>query len=173
MDEKNLIFFKTKSLGSAYNIANLLAKSGFSLLETFPIGGGGHLLMEYKNSPVAPIPQFDEEITSEIVGSQVVLNCPNSIYKAYLSLENFPVQDHLLVLDFEFLGEAFKLAEGLVKRGFGLVDIRLMRGISSHCYLIFTSESIARLRDAHKELKALGHRCQLLEDLHPDLKQIL
>lgn len=138
MKKHQILWFK--DLGAAYLVANAASEKGSKILELYPFGSRGHLFLESSSlsleelmtlTKVTPEKSFESEDLSE------------KVLSAYLSLSNPPLEEELLIIEAEFIGDVFEAAQIAMKVGLSILDLRFIRDTSGHSYCQVTGRKQA------------------------------
>lgn len=172
--KKTYAILRTKSIGSAYSILNRLLDQGFQLFEISPVAEGAHLIVFSEESDVVAQKKYQElhdEISYQVFNAKC-LPLSNSLIEAYLSLGDLEIQNNLVIIENEFLGEIFEASQKLVDAGMVLLDLRFAKGYKQKAHAFFTGEISGGARDILTSLKQLGFHCTEEANLHHELRNL-
>ncbi len=122
------------SLGAAYAAADVAAKQGHEIRELFPFAGKGHLFLSSTES--LNLQKLKEQPNQSIE----IDNLSEAVLRAYLSLDNPPIEDFLMIIEADFLGEVFMGCQKAIDSGLKIVDLRFVRDASGHSYAFLTGK---------------------------------
>lgn len=129
----------TKHYGSAFEVANHFALQGSRNLEISALGKQGLMIVDLKEKTSEKDQKFFADQFGIHFDHKLFLNeLPEKVVKAYLNLENAKCKNFLLFLQFNFLGDAFRLAQQALVKDFEIVELRFIRSSSNVTHLILT-----------------------------------
>lgn len=163
MKKHLLLWFN--SLASAYVAANEAAKLDAKILEIFPFGSKGHLLVEIPGS--FSIDTFVNSLNNKPEKHQEFENLAMAVLPAYLSLNNPPLQDNMVILESDFLGDVFTECLRASGLGMSILDLRFVRDSSGHSYAMLTG-NIDMCETVIKQAKC---KAQKISQPHPGLRE--
>jgi hypothetical protein len=136
MKKHLLLWFK--NLGGAYVAADLASRQGARILELFPFGTKSHLLLEVDS-------QFNsKKLLASLKNKpqkKIELTLPETVMQAYLSLINPPLDEELLIVESQFLGDIFSACQKADGAGLAILDLRFTRDSSGYSYSMLTGKS--------------------------------
>ncbi len=166
---KKYFVSKTKSIGQAYSVLNHLSIQGWELFEISPVGGGGHLVLFGEKDAV--------EVHTDIVKSCEAFNyitISDEVIETYLSLREAPLKDVLVIIEHEFIGEIFKVAEDLFQKGFDLLDLRFAKGFrqKAHAFLSYNKGLLGIQKQDLETLESKGFTVTHIEKISAELRNL-
>lgn len=166
---KKYFFAKTKSIGQAYVILNELSKEGWELFEVSPVGGGGHLVLFNSSESAAPNTMFVDSCEHA-----ACLQISDEVIETYLSLKEAPLKDVLLILEHDFIGDIFKIAEDLYRKGFDLLDLRFAKGYQqkAHLFVSFNKGLLSVSSNQIKEFQDQGFLVTQIDQISAELRNL-
>lgn len=142
LNPKNLLVLCFDSLGSAYQ-AIQIAGTEVDVLEVFPLGSQGHLILSSEKSLDVLLGEITTELQKHIVNCNHIIQCPAKVLKAYLSVENAELAAHLALAESAYIGDLMSSAASAVESGLQVMDLRMLRGASSSSYMFLTGDEAA------------------------------
>lgn len=167
MSSKSLAFFQTRTLGLAYSLANQCAKAGAKVFEIFPVGNHGHVVLDFGDQDL--IKEIANTFESGVLNEAYIPLVSEKTLKTYLSQENSPIVENLLIVESEFVGNCFFAAEILLKNQCELVDLRLFRGQDKYSVLMGTTKNAELAQKVKSILSAENLECSLITQVSSEL----
>jgi hypothetical protein len=134
---KELLVLWVESYGLALKLANSFVLNGGELLDCSVIGKWSQLIVKTEN--VKSVDVILLEIPTAVACQKKHLkNVDAKVIEAYLSLANEKVQDFILTIENEFVGDAFEIAQKMINENINIVDFRLLRFQEPKTILILT-----------------------------------
>ncbi len=134
-----LLFAESPHLGVIYDLANKLSDR-LQILDFGPVGSRAVLLIQGPSQEIHLLLESQAKVKSALEIT-VVLRHVDIITQTYLSMMEAPLQSVLMVAESNSLAEILKLAEILVEKGLGLIELRKIRGHEGKAYLLATGPS--------------------------------
>ncbi len=172
---KTYFVSRTKSLGNAYALLNQLSSRGFELFEIAPIAGGAHLIMFSVEEAAACLDKIKDlqEDLQKFCEFQQTVSLSDDVIESYLSLRDVPLKQDLLVLEHDFLGALFEVAQKLHSEGLDLLDLRFAKGYKQKAHAFFTQANPAsRVSEQVSELKKKGFEVTYLSELSAGVRSL-
>ncbi len=166
MKKHLLLWFS--SLGAAYEAAHAASGLGAEILELFPFSSKGHLLLAVPTS--VDVSKFVGGLKVNIENLEVFLDLPEKVLNSYLSLTNPPLAEDLLIGEYLFLGDTFRIASQASKFGLEILDLRFMRDTTGHSYFMATGPSELCKSFLHQILPNAG-KIRRIENPHQNLRE--
>lgn len=139
---RDLIVAWFASLGEAYLAAQSIANDKVQLVEIFPIGSKGHMVLTSTESLQTLNDQFSG---LGPLHKSYIPRCRPEVINAYLSVEAATLNPSLLIAEAEFIGALFEFAQRALDSNLQILDLRMLRGSSCASYLFLTApEEIMR-----------------------------
>lgn len=158
----NLLIAWFSSLGDAYLAANMFCDERVSLMEIFPAGPRGHLILRGPENMQSLLHDVQKHFDRSLFKAKFISNCDSQILNAYLSTDLAEMRESLLIAETEFIGDLFEAAQYARTRQLGVMDLRFLRGTSSASFLFLTG-SAEELKPFAKQLRSEGIKAQVLD----------
>lgn len=139
MNAKNILVFCFDSLGGAYE-AIQLASSDIDILEVFPLGAQGHVVFISEKPLDDLFKNIQSALKTKLIKANLIVNCPAKVLGAYLSVENAKINDNVAIVETTYIGDLMGAACEAMELGLDLMDLRMLRGASSSCFMFLTGE---------------------------------
>lgn len=137
---KELFVMWIDSYGQALKLANSVSHEGGEILDCSVIGKWSQIMIDSEN--VKNIEAMLIDIPSEYNYQKKLLkNVDPRVIDAYLSLAGDKIQDFLLVIEHDFIGEVFEISQKMLAEDFRIVDLRLLRFQEPKSLLLVTGEN--------------------------------
>lgn len=143
----HIIVGRTQNFGSLFSVLNLLPEN-YEVLEAFPVGSGGHFVLEVLDDEGMAETQFADWKHSlsnqgiKLTELEFFKNISSKILDAYLSL-NSPsdVTGSLLIVEGQSLNAVIHHAQTAIEQGGELIDLRFLRGSEPKAFCFVTGLS--------------------------------
>lgn len=163
---KNYLLLWFDSLGAAYAGAQRSAElPGSRILELFAFGKKAQLFLEL-GAPLET--NFLDKLDKKPIQWKLLTQLSPQVLEAYLSLANPPLQNNLLVVESDFLGDLMEVCQSGLQLGLSILDLRLVRDHGGRSYAFFTGTE-ANLRKLQAQIS--GQQSELILNLSEGLKE--
>ena len=152
MKKHLLLWFS--SLGAAYEAAHTATQTGGEILELFPFVSKGHLLLQMPSN--FDVSKFLSDLNLKIENKELFLDLPDKVLNSYLSLASPALAEDLLICEYSFLGDTFRIASQAANLGLDILDLRFMRDTTGHSYFMATGTSEMCSAFFHQILPSAG-----------------
>jgi|GEM_PF-6599335 len=155
-----------KTIGASHRALNRAgALPELEVLESGPMGHRAQMLVQ--GSPQL-VHQFVTETRSTDLDRSLILHpISDVVMQAYLGLVTEPLQEVVMVIETDFVGELLSFAEAAHQNGWAILDLRQLRSGSSPGHLILSGSTKALNSEWLKDLKRLHDNITILENLSP------
>jgi hypothetical protein len=99
-----------------------------------------------------------------LIRTAIVPDPEKKLLRTYLSLDFHNVQNYVLILESDFLGDLFEWSHQAISMGSVLCDLRLLRTHNSPCFAFLTGPNAKTLEPLIKTLKHDNERVTLIEE---------
>lgn len=169
--KKHLAFFKFVGVGQAYVYANEFSQRGHTVYEISPLGGESQIIIES--------PEFDKlksdaaevaKLALEKPQQEVIINSVQErVLKAYHSLELAEPQDSLTIIESDFIGDLFFVANGL-PANILICDLRCVRAAGLSSYLITSGDVSHFVQEWARQGLKVSHVAKLTSSIRSFFK---
>lgn len=136
-----LLVLWTESYGLSLKLANSFAHADGEVLDCSVIGRWSQLLINTEK--VSNIQSLLLEVPSDLeVQKKVIKNIHPEVINSFLSLSTQKIEDFVLTIEHNFLGDMLDLANKLAAESIKIVDFRLLRHENPRCVLLLTGSEL-------------------------------
>lgn len=134
---KDIVVVWATSYGKLLELSNWAANENAVLLDCSLLGKWSQAILDLSSCKDVGFILKNLENNKQIKW-QFFKSLEKEIIDSYLSLASNKVEDFLLVVELDFLGDAFSIAENFFQDGLKIVDLRLLRFFEPKVLLLLT-----------------------------------
>ncbi len=133
-----LLFVEATSLATIYEIVNRLS-SEIQILDFGPCGAHAQILLQ---GPQGELAGLSDSLQKEptLIDKALLQKRAQEIGQIYLSVEEGPLLQQLLVIESGSMAKTLRLAEDVLEAGWGVIELRKVRGFQGKCHLLASGE---------------------------------